>query len=87
MAVYKAFIDLDAKMNFDDNALFHHKDLEELRDPDEEEASERQAAKHKLDHIKVERQYLLRGQRRRPRHGGNGHYQSESRQGRTPPWA
>ena len=33
-------IALDAKMNFDDNALFRHKDVEELRDADEEEASE-----------------------------------------------
>jgi succinyl-CoA synthetase beta subunit len=46
-------IALDAKMNFDDNALFRHKDVEELRDPDEEEASEREAAKHELNYIKL----------------------------------
>ena len=47
-------IALDAKMNFDDNALFRHKDVEELRDPDEEEASEREAAKHELNYIKLD---------------------------------
>ncbi|EWY39129.1 malate--CoA ligase subunit beta [Skermanella stibiiresistens SB22] len=47
-------IALDAKMNFDDNALFRHKDIEELRDPDEEEASEREAAKHELNYIKLD---------------------------------
>jgi succinyl-CoA synthetase beta subunit len=47
-------IALDAKMNFDDNALFRHKDVEELRDPDEEEASEREAARHELNYIKLD---------------------------------
>jgi succinyl-CoA synthetase beta subunit len=47
-------IALDAKMNFDDNALFRHKDVEELRDADEEEASEREAAKHELNYIKLD---------------------------------
>ena len=32
---------LDAKMNFDDNALFRHKDIQEMRDEDEEEPAER----------------------------------------------
>ncbi len=35
---------LDAKMNIDDNALFRHKDIEELRDKDEEDPSEVEAA-------------------------------------------
>ncbi len=35
---------LDAKMNFDDNALFRHKDIEELRDIDEEDPTEVEAA-------------------------------------------
>ena len=39
-------IALDAKMNFDDNALFRHQDLEELRDDDEEDPTELEAAKH-----------------------------------------
>jgi succinyl-CoA synthetase beta subunit len=47
-------IALDAKMNFDDNALFRHKDVEELRDADEEEASELEAAKHGLNYIKLD---------------------------------
>jgi succinyl-CoA synthetase beta subunit len=38
---------LDCKLNFDDNALFRHPDLRELRDPDEEDAREREA--HELD--------------------------------------
>jgi succinyl-CoA synthetase beta subunit len=41
-------------MNFDDNALFRHKDVEELRDADEEEASELEAAKHGLNYIKLD---------------------------------
>ena len=47
-------IALDAKMNFDDNALFRHKDMEKLRDADEEEATEREAAKHELNYIKLD---------------------------------
>jgi succinyl-CoA synthetase beta subunit len=47
-------IALDAKMNFDDNALFRHKEIEELRDADEEEASELEAAKHGLNYIKLD---------------------------------
>ncbi|HSK38731.1 MAG TPA: ADP-forming succinate--CoA ligase subunit beta, partial [Arenibaculum sp.] len=47
-------IALDAKMNFDDNALFRHKDIEELRDQDEEEASELEAARHGLNYIKLD---------------------------------
>jgi succinyl-CoA synthetase beta subunit len=34
---------LDCKLNFDDNALFRHADVRELRDPDEEDAREREA--------------------------------------------
>ena len=39
-------IALDAKINFDDNALFRHKDIEELRDEAEEDPTELEAAKH-----------------------------------------
>jgi succinyl-CoA synthetase beta subunit len=42
---------LDAKMNFDDNALFRHKDLQELRDEDEEDPAELEAAAHDLNYI------------------------------------
>jgi succinyl-CoA synthetase beta subunit len=41
-------------MNFDDNALFRHKDVEELRDPDEEDPAELEAAKHSLNYIKLD---------------------------------
>ena len=45
---------LDAKMNFDDNALFRHKDVEELRDEAEEDPSEIEAAKHDLNYVKLD---------------------------------
>jgi succinyl-CoA synthetase beta subunit len=45
---------LDAKMGFDDNALFRHKDIEELRDESEEDASEIEAARHSLNYVKLD---------------------------------
>jgi succinyl-CoA synthetase beta subunit len=45
---------LDAKMTFDDNALFRHKDLRELRDLDEEDPLEVEASKYGLNYIKLE---------------------------------
>jgi succinyl-CoA synthetase beta subunit len=45
---------LDAKINFDDNALYRHPDIQALRDPDEEDASEREAAKYDLSYIKLD---------------------------------
>jgi succinyl-CoA synthetase beta subunit len=45
---------LDAKINFDDNALYRHKDVAELRDPDEEDPTEREAAKYDLSYIKLD---------------------------------
>src|SRR5882672_3324436 len=45
---------VDAKVNFDDNALFRHKDIEDLRDPDEEDPAELEAAKHSLNYIKLD---------------------------------
>ena len=45
---------LDAKMNFDDNSLFRHKDMADLRDPDEEDPAEREAAKYDLSYIKLD---------------------------------
>jgi succinyl-CoA synthetase beta subunit len=47
-------IALDAKMNFDDNALYRHKDIEELRDEDEENPAELEASKHSLNYIKLD---------------------------------
>ncbi len=45
---------LDAKMNFDDNALFRHKDILELRDTDEEDPLEVEASKFDLNYIKLD---------------------------------
>src|ERR1700686_3437146 len=45
---------LDAKMTFDDNALFRHKELRELRDLDEEDPLEVEASKHGLNYIKLD---------------------------------
>jgi succinyl-CoA synthetase beta subunit len=45
---------LDAKMNFDDNALFRHAQLTELRDEDEEDPAELEASKHDLNYIKLD---------------------------------
>ncbi len=45
---------LDAKINFDDNGLFRHKDLAELRDEDEEDPAEVEAGKHGLNYIKLD---------------------------------
>jgi len=47
-------IALDAKVNFDDNALFRHKDVEELRDESEEDPSELEAARHSLNYVKLD---------------------------------
>ena len=45
---------LDAKMNFDDNALFRHADVVELRDLDEEEPAEVEASKFDLSYIRLD---------------------------------
>jgi succinyl-CoA synthetase beta subunit len=45
---------LDAKVNFDDNALYRHPELKELRDFDEEDPLEVDASKHGLNYIKLE---------------------------------
>ncbi|MBL9013806.1 MAG: ADP-forming succinate--CoA ligase subunit beta, partial [Myxococcales bacterium] len=44
---------LDAKINFDDNALFRHPELEELRDPSEEDPAEQEAKKWDLSYISL----------------------------------
>jgi succinyl-CoA synthetase beta subunit len=49
-----ALIALDAKLNLDDNALYRHPDLKELRDFDEEDPLEVEASKHGLNYIKLE---------------------------------
>jgi len=49
-----AVMALDAKINFDDNALFRHPAISELRDEDEEDPSELEASKHDLNYIKLD---------------------------------
>ena len=45
---------LDAKLNFDDNALYRHSEVVELRDLNEEEPLEIEASKYKLNYIKLD---------------------------------
>ena len=45
---------LDAKMNFDDNAIFKHPEIYKLRDLNEEDPTEIEASKHDLAYIKLE---------------------------------
>jgi len=45
---------LDAKMSFDDNALFRHADIRELRDPNEEDPAETEAGKFDLSYVHLD---------------------------------
>ena len=45
---------LDAKMNFDDNALYRHADIAEMHDESEENPTELEAQKHELSYIKLD---------------------------------
>ncbi|MGB7555182.1 MAG: ATP-grasp domain-containing protein, partial [Candidatus Korobacteraceae bacterium] len=45
---------LDAKMNFDDNALYRHSDIKDLRDLSEEDPLEVEASKYNLNYIKLD---------------------------------
>lgn len=45
---------LDAKMSFDDNGLFRHADIRELRDPNEEDPAETEAAKYDLSYVHLD---------------------------------
>ena len=47
-------IALDAKMNFDDNALFRHPDIAAMRDEDEEDANERDAKNWELSYVRLD---------------------------------
>ncbi len=49
-----AVVALDAKISFDDNALFRHAELEALRDEAEEDPKELEAAKHALNYITLD---------------------------------
>lgn len=46
-------IALDGKINFDDNAMYRHKDIAEYRDLDEEDPAEVEASKYELNYIKM----------------------------------
>lgn len=48
------FLALDAKVNFDDNALYRHPEYDELRDIEEEDALEVEAGKYNLNYIKLD---------------------------------
>ena len=50
----RKFLALDAKMGFDDNALYRHPDIAEMRDLDEEEPTEIEAKKYGLSYIKLD---------------------------------
>ena len=50
----KKVVCLDAKVNFDDNALFRHREIVDLRDLNEEDPAEIEASKHDLAYIKLE---------------------------------
>jgi succinyl-CoA synthetase beta subunit len=45
---------LDAKISFDDNGLFRHPDIRELRDPNEEDPAETEAAKYDLSYVHLD---------------------------------
>ncbi len=45
---------LDAKLNFDDNGLYAHPDIEALRDPSQEDEKERRAREHDLSYVTLE---------------------------------
>jgi succinyl-CoA synthetase beta subunit len=49
-----SLVALDAKMGFDDNALFRHPEVEALRDEDEEDPTEREGQKNSLSYVKLD---------------------------------
>jgi succinyl-CoA synthetase beta subunit len=57
---------LDCKINFDDNAIFRHKELKELRDTAEEDPLEVEASKYALNYIKLDGKLPGRRRGRQP---------------------
>ena len=47
-------ISVDAKVSFDENALFRHKDYAEMRDKSEEDPTEVEASEHELNYVKLD---------------------------------
>jgi succinyl-CoA synthetase beta subunit len=70
---------LDAKVGFDGNAMFRHKDLMELRDESEEDPMELEASKYDLAYIKLDGNIGCMVNGRGPGHGDDGHHQAERR--------
>jgi succinyl-CoA synthetase beta subunit len=53
-SIYEAFIALDAKVSFDDNALYRHPEIEDIRDESEEDPKELEATKHSLNYVALD---------------------------------
>jgi succinyl-CoA synthetase beta subunit len=70
---------LDAKVGFDSNAMFRHRDLAELRDLSEEDPMEIEASKHDLAYIKLDGDIGCMVNGAGPCHGDDGHHQAERR--------
>ena len=73
---------LDAKMNFDDNALFRHPDIVALRDLDEEDPAEIEASEFGLSYISLDGNIGCLVNGAGPRHGDHGHHQAVRRRSR-----
>ena len=67
---------LDAKLSFDGNALFRHKDIMELRDESEEDSKEIEASKHGLAYIALDGTIGCMVNGAGPGHGHHGHHQA-----------
>ena len=76
---------LDAKLNFDDNALFRHTDLRELRDITEEDPLEVEASKYNLNYIKLDGNVGCMVNGAGLGHGDHGHHQVCGRHARKLP--
>ena len=73
---------LDAKVTFDDNALYRHPEFKELRDLDEETPLEVEASKFKLNYIKLDGNIACMVNGAGSGNGHDGHHQAERRQPR-----
>jgi hypothetical protein len=76
---------LDAKMNFDDNALYRHADVAAMRDLAEENPLRGRGRQARLNYIKLDGSIGLHGQRRGPGDGDHGHHQALRRRARQLP--
>ena len=67
---------LDAKLNFDGNALYRHPDILNLRDLDEEDPAEVLASRYDLSYVKLDGNIGCLGERRGTCHGDDGYHQA-----------